>query len=65
MTLYKKVVLFDYMNKKEKIKQEITNTANDINEYLMDDSVSMDDYQRDIDLKFKIMWKNISKILDK
>ena len=53
------------MNKKEKIKQEITNTANDINEYLMDDSVSMDDYQRDIDLKFKIMWKNISKILDK
>ena len=65
MTLYKKLVLFDYMNKKEKIKQEITNTANDINEYLMDDSVSMDDYQRDIDLKFKIMWKNISKILDK
>tara|TARA_R110000868_G_scaffold247393_1_gene503799 strand:+ start:325 stop:516 length:192 start_codon:yes stop_codon:yes gene_type:complete len=63
--LYKKLVLFDYMNKKEKIKQEITNTANDINEYLMDDSVSMDDYQRDIDLKFKIMWKNISKILDK
>ena len=59
------MVLFDYMNKKEKIKQEITNTANDINEYLMDDSVSMDDYQRDIDLKFKIMWKNISKILDK
>ena len=53
------------MTKKEQINQEITDTANDINEYLMDVSVPMEDYQRDIDFKLEMMRDNITKILDK
>jgi len=49
---------------KEQILKEIVDTANDINEYLMDESIPTECYQTDIDRKLEMMAKNISKLLD-
>jgi hypothetical protein len=52
------------MNIKEQILKEIVDTANDINKYLMDESIPMECYPSDIDRKLEMMSKNISKLLD-
>jgi hypothetical protein len=49
---------------KEPILKEIVDTANDINKYLMDESIPTECYQTDIDRKLEMMMKNISKLLD-
>jgi len=52
------------MNIKEQILKEIVDTANDIREYLMNESIPTECYQTDIDRKLEMMAKNISKLLD-
>jgi len=49
---------------KEQILKEIVDTANDINKYLMDESIPTECYPTDIDRKLEMMMKNISKLLD-
>ena len=59
-----KLRIFAGAGNKEPILKEIVDTANDINKYLMDESIPTECYQTDIDRKLEMMMKNISKLLD-
>jgi len=59
-----KLRIFAGAGNKEQILKEIVDTANDINKYLMDESIPTECYQTDIDRKLEMMMKNISKLLD-